>query len=1243
MSKMPAVGRIRLPSRADFGIECELLGNRLRRASLLPATAGTLAVAPVGEPYAFASLSPDLLLRVARDTGRGDDAGGLLCRKGQASASRWRSYDHKDVFEPAQAATAPPSDAEEMGSWQKYDSAPPAPKDQVKTVSDEEQPTSWFKYETKPIASLLGSMESRRAKSQVALAESAAPAPPAVFTAPAVVEAAPEADYPRAPVAPEPTIVAEVPVIQVKPASVAETEIEAPTSTADLSVEVAPATETAAAAEPATAAVPEVPLLEIDAPDLAAAVAEDDEPNLPTTVAPAPADLERSEPAVPPEDPTSALAPSDEQGPTLTEASAPEPLAIATDEPWSDEPAMGPDATEFADPTRDAAHEEPSVASAAPEPADDAAPVAPEKPAAAEAAIKSPVPGKKAMLARLAEMLEQALSTKRSQTVEVVAPQDNRGHGDEIETAADASIETPASARAEPEPTSSIIDERPIETEVPLAATPGPDVEFSAEPLDAIEISEPPAVLEAPSAELSPTPAPLEASDEIVPPADKLGRTDERETDSETPVVAAVETDPAADPVDQTEQHAPQRDLAPKVVEVKRPDSVRKATLARLAEMLERALSTKPPKAATKPSTPPEPTSMVASSITQGVAPMAMEAQTPGPAERPVEPMAMEVPLALLTPAEFAGPASVVDDATLPEPADVTGEPHTGATVALRESSGLEADLDLESVPQAPRLHEPVHIEAFDEPETAVAYEASRDETATTLALSGEAAGPPTDSGDLTTLDEHAATAVSSLEDGAAAADAPTEPTLEAVADLAPTEMRPESDDRVIAAESVEAVTLDNISTPVEETSTQPVATTLDAETAAPGDERQSVRAPALSLEATSVAPEPAALEAEIFHTIDAPALAASSSMIEAPIVVAPEISAEPIVDTVAPLETAPPEQAHEVFDPISAPTPTLDATPVARKCEDPGPEISEAVAPSAFAAPDPTIEISEPIVIAAPISAERIVGVTAPLETTQLEGEPDASEPVPVPAASLDAAPIAPEPSAPEPEISDAVDLSAPIQTAEAPAPIIIAAEPIDGAAAAVVTAAVQTSPAPEAVPDTADPPPLTPAEQEKATRLALTDDLADVIHNVLSTTQFASRAMKPKRYTEEEPGTDEPELTDIVEELTASLPHPVAIPPRFGRMERGIAFVSVAMMLAVGYFAFSLWQGAGSPAAQASARVPATAVAAPHSEDWGERARDMTRGLNPIAVIRDAPSAQGSGPAADAGTRSQGPESAQ
>lgn len=1308
MSKMPAVGRP--PARADLGIECGPLGNRLRRTSLLPATAAAPEVAPVAEPYAFASLSSDLLLRVPRDTSSADDAADLLCRKGSASVSRWRSYDHKDTFEPAQAATAPPSDADELGSWQKYDGAPPASKNPAKTVSDDEQPTSWFKYETKPVASLLGSIENRRAKLQLTSVESAAPAPPAVPAAPVLVESAPEPDYPVAPVVSQPTVVAKVPVIEAKSPSVAEIEIEVPRSITTHSIEVAPAAEAAPTAELAPATVPELPLRKIDAPEVETTAAQDHEPELPTTAAPAPAEPERSEPAAAPENPTSTPAPSDEQDAVPTEASALEPLAIPTDDPVFDELATVPEVTEVADPTSDAVDAKPSVET--PESAHDAAPLAAREPvvAASEPAITAPVAGKKAMLARLAEMLEQALSAKRAPTVdaadepaavlkepvstpseaisdlssditeersaapiavgeagapaadsaginepvasvvapramlvEVVALQNGRGHGAEIETSADASIEAPARARAEPEPIDPIGDARPIEPKVPSSASTEPGVELPAVPLVAIEISEPsPAVLEAPSAEASPAPAPLEASGGIAAPVE-LDRIGELETTTEAPVAAGAEAELAPDPAVQTEQQPSQPDLAPEVVEAKQPASVRKAMLARLAEMLERALSARPARASAEPGTPAEPMPVVALSIVDEAA---TEAPIPAAAALPVELTATEASLTLTEP-EFIEPASLTDEATVPEPADVTDEPHTGADFPSSEASATKANLNLESFPEAPAPHEQIHIEEFHDAEAAVAHEASRNEPAKAAALSGEVAGPPADNVNLATLGEQAATAASSLESGAATTDRPAEPTAEAVADLAPPERLPESNDSTstIAAENLAVASLDDVSTPVEETSTQPVATTLDAETAPP-DEAKSVRAPVPSLDPTPVAPEPATIESEISEAVDVPVLAASSAMIEAPTVVAPEISAEHLLDAVAPLETAPPEQTHEVFDPILSQTPSLDATPVAPKHE---PEISETVAAPAVTASDPIIDTSEPIVTTALISAEPIVDVAAPIETAQPEGGPDASEPVPVPAFPLDAAPIAPEPSAQEPEIREPGDLSAlaaPSPMAEVPEPIVVAVaaadEPNVYAVAPVETAAAETSPTPESAPATAAPP-LTPAQQEKATRQALTDDLADVIHNVLSTTQFASRAMKPKRYTDEEPRAEEPELPDLTEELTASLPHPVAIPPRFGRMERGIAFVSVAMMLAVGYFAFSLWQGAGSPSAQAAARAPAVVVTAPHSEDWGERARDMTRGLNSIAVVRDAPSAQTSGPAPTAGARPQGPETAQ
>lgn len=1257
------------------------LGNRLRRTSLLPAATAAPEVAPVAEPYAFASLSSDLLLRVPRDTGGGDDAGGLLYRKGQASASRWRSYDHKDAFEPAQAATAPPSDAEEMGSWQKYDGALPARKSSAK--NDDEQPTSWFKYETKPIASLLGSIENRRTKSQIARAENAAPAPPAVPVTPVLVEAAPVAELP--------------------PASVEEIEIEA-----NHSIEFAPAAQAAPTAEPALATVPELPLPNIDAPDRATMVAHDDEPELTTTAAPAPAEPERAEPAAAPVNPISAPAPSDEQDTVLTEASVLEPLAIPTDDPVFDELATVPEVTEVADLTSDAVHAKPSVD--APESAHDAAPAAAREPvvAASDPAIKAPVAGKKAMLARLAEMLEQALAATRTPTVddadeptavleapvsipseaisdlssditeersaapiavveagastagpaeiiesvasvvapqamhvEVVALQDHRGRGAEIETSADASIEAPARAHAELESIDPL-DARPIEPEVPPSASTEPGVELPTVPLVAIETSEPsPAALEAPSAEASAPPAPLEASGGIATSVVELDRIGELETTTEAPVTAGAEAELAPDPAVQTEQPASPPDLAPEVVEAKQPASLRKAMLARLAEMLERALSARPARASAESDTAAKPMPVVALSIIDEAA---TEAQIPAEPALPDELMATEAPPTLTEPAELIEPASLTDEATVPEPADVTDEPRTGAHFPSCEWSATEANLNLESFPEAPAPHEQIHIEEFHDAEAAVAHEASRNEPVRTVELSGAVAGPPADNFNLATLDEQAAAAASGLENEAATADGPAEPTVEAVADLAPPERLPESNDSAdtIAAVNLAVASLDDVSAPVEETPTQPVATTLNAETA-PADEAKSVRAPVPSLDATPVAPEPAALESEISEAVDVPALAASSAMIEAPTVVALEISAEHLFDAVASLETAPPEQTHDVFDPISAPPPTLDATPVALERAAPEPEISETVAEPAFAASHSAIETSEPIIIVAPISCERIADVAALIETTQPEGEPDTSEPVPAPASSLDAAPVASEP-----EISEAIDLpafAAPIPAVDAAQPIVVAAadEPNVYAVAPVETYTAETSAAPESEPATVAPPPLTRAQQEKAARQALTDDLADVIHNVLSTTQFASRTMKPKRYTDEEPRADEPELPELAEELTASLPHPVAIPPRFGRMERGIAFVTVAMMLAVGYFAFSLWQGAGSPSAQAAARAPAAVVTAPHSEGWGERARDMTRGLNSIAVVKDAPSTQAPRPAPGAGARPQGPETAQ
>jgi hypothetical protein len=150
------------------------------------------------------------------------------------------------------------------------------------------------------------------------------------------------------------------------------------------------------------------------------------------------------------------------------------------------------------------------------------------------------------------------------------------------------------------------------------------------------------------------------------------------------------------------------------------------------------------------------------------------------------------------------------------------------------------------------------------------------------------------------------------------------------------------------------------------------------------------------------------------------------------------------------------------------------------------------------------------------------------------------------------------------------------------------------------------------------ASPAPVPPApgaliDKDKAARDALASNLADVIHNVLSTTQFATRAMKADRYASVQAiqATPEPEpeeLGDADEIAADALPHPVAIRSRLGRMERALALLSLGMMILVGYFALSLWRDDGVVAAQA----PVTAPAVSSSPDRGS----VARGLGAAAI---------------------------
>src|SRR5437764_3919061 len=164
------------------------MAGRLRRATLTPNSSGSSA--RVGE---LAEMSINGFKAAVQSSSDGA-AQDLICKKGFAVSALSRGYDHKDAFEPAQAATVPPSDADEFGAWLKYEGSAPIPAAEANAVSEEELPTSWYKYETKPIASLTAS-ELRRAKAfphlngttEAVHADAAAPiAPPsAVETTPA--------------------------------------------------------------------------------------------------------------------------------------------------------------------------------------------------------------------------------------------------------------------------------------------------------------------------------------------------------------------------------------------------------------------------------------------------------------------------------------------------------------------------------------------------------------------------------------------------------------------------------------------------------------------------------------------------------------------------------------------------------------------------------------------------------------------------------------------------------------------------------------------------------------------------------------------------------------------------------------------------------------------------------------------------------------------------------------------------
>jgi hypothetical protein len=240
----------------------------------------------------------------------------------------------------------------------------------------------------------------------------------------------------------------------------------------------------------------------------------------------------------------------------------------------------------------------------------------------------------------------------------------------------------------------------------------------------------------------------------------------------------------------------------------------------------------------------------------------------------------------------------------------------------------------------------------------------------------------------------------------------------------------------------------------------------------------------------------------------------------------------------------------------------------------------------------------TEPVPEAAsPVSAEPAESSVSREELALADIEP--------PPVQTQEPPAAIEPAVPDaPSAEDHVPLAA--EAAPHPTEHSIDGEP---EAAAPIEAAPATEPAEaEAAPAPVLPAPAAPIDKDKAVRDALASNLADVIHNVLSTTQFATRAMKADRYSSAQAiqATPEPEPEELgdAEEIAAdALPHPVAIRSRLGRMERALALLSLGMMILVGYFALSLWRDDGMVAAQA----PVAAPIAPSSSARGTVARGL------------------------------------
>ena len=1024
----------------------------------------------------------------------------LICKKGFAVSARSRGYDHKDAFEPAQGATAPPSDADELGAWLKYEGSAPVPAAQAKAVSEEELPTSWYKYETKPIASLTAA-ELRRTKvllhpnetTAAAYADTTAQiAPPtAVETAPAEeqfqgalgdredtgygteTEAKAETFDPLKLPAVQAETVVDGAIVMSENAEPGDATTQ--DSSAEPSAEAhepaehdsEPTTAAAVFAPSETAAVPElpepisvlgptttpaiVPMLEPSQPEAKPAPPEAPEPMEPA------AELEQALPAICTPERSDAIAPELE----IDRAPPTEPVEITTPEPepqraaptvatlaLSDIPAPEPDL----EPTTSAVSvlELAEILAPASEP-EQATPAAysqefaelptselePEQAAPAVPALAlSGIPAPE-------PDLEQATSAVSVlELAEVSAPASEPEQAPAAYAQEFAELPAPELRPEQATPTV------PALALIEISASESEPDASTASTQELVEIS---------ASERQPTTAPIS---ELEPAVLLAAEPDPAISDVSGPIALDIPgLAPVSDYSTEPGGSAPRRTQ----------QTTKKAKLARLAAMLERMLAAK---------------RSVGNSDQQGNVRLEVVEALP---EAP-EAEGIELPQLISPSAEMPAQIEIADDAA-PEDAEER-------LVPIEQTAALSPE------------------ESFSEPEAVSPGVAEIDASADESPL--YAAPPELPLAPLSPSEEQIEQARLAQDRGAAESDA--------------------SDTDLVL----------------------PVA-------------------PAMTASEHLTAPAPDALPEISTETV---ALAMPDGISgEVAVPIPPEI----------------PQAEAGATENEPWPVPPSEGTPV------------ELPANLGVESPKPVWSASELAVQDYELPIDQIVHTDmgtespAPPEVAQSPDEPRLSQSIEIAVAiqgdealvepSLDTDPLAHH-DAPPPEPT--TELS-------------VAVEPIRE----VVDVPSETTPAAASAPPNA-------AEAEKATRAALASDLADIIHEVLSTTSFASRAtLQTRGFGEPMPeGPDPVEPPAEPDELAdEALPHPVAIRSRLARMERIVALASLGMMVVVGYFAFSLWQNHDGDVAQTPVT---TATGAMHSslDSWGERTRDITRDLNPYAT---------------------------